>query len=284
MDEDRNLFEKVKRMFSGSEDEEEDVKGEIISLAQEGYKQGYLGPSEALMIRNIFEYGEKNAKDIMTHRKNIIALDGEKTLKEALAFIMEQNYSRLPVYHEEIDDIIGTLHLRDAMRCYFNEKLQNIPIKDLKEYMREVRFIPETKSIDRLFKQMQEDQNHMAIVIDEYGQTAGIVTMEDILEEIFGNIQDEYDQEEEQISRQPDGTYLVNGMAELQDLELILGISFQNEDEFDTLNGFLIDRLDHIPSEEEGCIVAYEGYHFHIQSVEDNTIQTVRIHKLNREN
>ena len=135
-----------------------------------------------------------------------------------------------------------------------------------------------------VLEQMQEDQNHMAIVIDEYGQTAGIVTMEDILEEIFGNIQDEYDQEEEQISRQPDGTYLVNGMAELQDLELILGISFQNEDEFDTLNGFLIDRLDHIPSEEEGCIVAYEGYHFHIQSVEDNTIQTVRIHKLNREN
>lgn len=284
MDEDSNLFEKVKRMFSGSEDEEEDVKGEIISLAQEGYKQGFLGPSEALMIRNIFEYGEKNAKDIMTHRKNIIALDGEKTLQEALAFILKQSYSRFPVYAEEIDDIIGTLHLRDAIRCYFNETLQNIPIKDLKDYMRDVRFIPETKSIDRLFKLMQEDQNHMAIVIDEYGQTAGIVTMEDILEEIFGNIQDEYDQEEEQIIRQPDGTYLVNGMAELSELELLLGISFENEDEFDTLNGFLVDRLDHIPSEDEGCIVAYGGYHFHIQSVEDNTIQTVRIHKLTAEN
>lgn len=284
MDEDSSLFEKVKRMFSGNDDEEEDVKGEIISLVQEGYKQGYLGPSEALMIRNIFEYGEKNAKDIMTHRKNITALDGDTTLQEALPFLLEQNFSRIPVYDEEIDNIIGTIHLRDAMRCYFNEELQNMPIKNLKKYLREVRFVPETKNIDKLFKLMQEDQNHMAIVIDEYGQTAGIVTMEDILEEIFGNIQDEYDQEEEQIIRQPDGTYIVSGMAELSDLELLLDISFENKDEFDTLNGFLIGRLDHIPSEEEGCIVAYEGYHFHIQSVEDNMIQTVRIHKLDSEN
>ncbi|MEF9945088.1 MAG: hemolysin family protein [Lachnospiraceae bacterium] len=279
MEEDGNLFKKMKQMFTVTREEQEDVAEEIISMVDEKHEQGFFAGSEAEMIRNVFEYGDKNAKDIMTHRKNIIALDGEESTKDALAFILEQNYSRFPVYEGEIDNIVGTIHLRDAVKCYFDEKLRGLPIKELKGYVRDVIFIPETKNIDSLFKQMQSEQNHMAIVIDEYGQTSGIVTMEDILEEIFGNIQDEYDEEEESIVLQNDGTYLVKGMTELEDLERIFDLSFEKED-FDTLNGFLIDELDHIPSTEEACAVSYQGYCFQILSVEDNMIQSVRVGKI----
>ena len=156
----------------------------------------------------------------------MVALDGEETLENALTFILEQNKSRFPVYEEDIDSIIGTIHLRDAMKCYFNEQLRHIPIKQLEEYIRPVSFIPETRSIDKLLKKMQEGKYHMAIVIDEYGQTAGLVTMEDIIEEIVGNIQDEYDEEEELIRQEADGSYLADGMTEVEDLEELLGIQF----------------------------------------------------------
>lgn len=266
-------------MFAGNKDEQEDVTEEIISMVDEGHEQGFFVGSEAEMIRNIFEYGEKDAKDIMTHRKNIVALNGDETIKDVLPFILAQNYSRFPVYEDDIDNITGTLHLRDAVKCHFDEALREVPIKDLKVYTRDVSFIPETKSIDKLFKQMQTEQSHMAIVIDEYGQTSGLVTMEDILEEVFGNIQDEYDEEEEEITKQPDGTYIVMGMTELEDLEALLGISFPEEDEFDTLNGFLVDELDHIPAEEEKCVITYEGYCFRVLSVQDNMIREVSISK-----
>ena len=126
---------------------------------------------------------------------------------------------------------------------------------------------------------MQKDKRHMVIVLDEYVQTVGIVTMEDIIEEIVGNIQDEYDEEEELITSQPDGTYIVDGMAQLEDLEEILGINFEEED-YDTINGYLIDCLDRIPSEDEKCTVQFEGYVFQVLSVDNNTIRKVRIMKM----
>ena len=231
------------------------------------------------LIRNIFRYMDKDAKDIMTHRKNIVGLDGNTTLSDAIRFILEENNSRFPVYEEDIDNIIGIVHLRDAMKCYLDDSLRNVRIKDLKEIIRPVSFVPETKSIDKLFQQMQKDKRHMVIVLDEYGQTVGIVTMEDIIEEIVGNIQDEYDEEEELITSQPDGTYIVDGMAQLEDLEEILGINFEEED-YDTINGYLIDCLDRIPSEDEKCTVQFEGYVFQVLSVDNNTIRKVRIMKM----
>lgn len=261
MEDESNLLTKMKRIFSGVKEEGEDVSEEIIDMAH-----------------NVFEYGEKDARSIMTHRKHIVALDGEETLENALTFIIEENKSRFPIYEGDIDSIIGMIHLRDAMKCYFNENLRNIPIKDLKEYIRPVSFIPETRSIDKLLKKMQADKKHLAIVIDEYGQTAGLVTMEDIIEEIVGNIQDEYDEEEELIKHQHDGTYLADGMTEIDDLEKLLGISFA-EDDYETLNGFLIYTLERIPSEEEDCVVFYEGYEFKVLSMENNIIKSVQIKK-----
>ena len=179
---------------------------------------------------------------------------------------------QIPVYEEDIDNIVGILHIRDAMQSYLDGPARKKPVHDLKDAIRPAGFIPETKAIDKLFQQMQQDKSHMVIVLDEYGQTSGIVTMEDIVEEIVGNIQDEYDEEEELIIKQADGTYIVDGMTQLEDLEELLGISF-NEEDYDTINGYLIDCLDRIPSEDEECQVEFGGYLFHVLSVDNNTIR-----------
>lgn len=257
-----SVFQKMKQIFQGEEDE-----------------AGVLGLEASELIKNIFRYMDKDAKDIMTHRKNIIAIEDEESLEDVLHFMLSEKYSRFPVYHESIDEIIGMLHLRDVMSCYLEEESRKKPITEYADYIRPVSFIPETKSIDALFKQMQADKNHIAIVLDEYGQTSGLVAMEDILEEIVGNILDEYDDEDEQIIKQPDGSLLVNGMATLEELEEMLHVPFEKE-ECETLNGFFIHRLDRIPSEEDVNIVEHEGYRFVALSVENNMIETVKIEKM----
>ena len=130
------------------------------------------------LIRNVFRYMDKNARDIMTHRKNIVAIDEEESLEDALHFMLETNYSRFPIYRGSIDEIIGFMHLREAMTCYLKNNYRNVPVKELHSYIRPVDFIPESKNIDRLFKEMQAKKNHIVIVMDEYGQTSGLVTLE----------------------------------------------------------------------------------------------------------
>ena len=202
-----------------------------------------------------------------------------ETLEDALKFMLDENFSRFPIYKEDIDEIVGFLHLRDAMECYLAREQRKIPVSELGDYIRAVTFIPETKSIDTLFREMQVSHNHVVIVLDEYGQTSGLVTMEDILEELVGNILDEHDVEEKMITRLVTGNYLVNGFAELEDLEDYLGIQFDKEN-YGTLNGFLIDQLERIPSQDEHCVVEYEGYRFTVLLVDNNTIRRVKIEKL----
>ena len=246
--EEGSLFQRMKQIFHEDEMDEEMQK------------------EAAGLIRNIFRYMDKDAKDIMTHRKNIVAIDGDWSLEEALQFMLDERFSRFPVYQEDIDEIIGIIHLRD-------------PVKNLEEYLRPVTYIPETKSIDTLFKEMQAAKNHMVVVLDEYGQTSGLVAMEDILEEIVGNILDEYDEEDEMIKKQNDGSMIVNGLTELEDLEDLIPVTFDKED-YETLNGFLIDKLEHIPGEDETCVVDYDGYRFTVLQIDNNIIQTVKIEKV----
>jgi len=276
MDDDNSLFARLKRTLTGKAENAEQATEEIMSIISEGHEQGLIEENEARLIQNVFSYKEKEARDIMAHRKNIVCLDGEWTLNEAMPFILEQSNSRFPIYLEDIDTIIGVIHLRDAMKSYFDEELRNQPIRTLDEYIRPVSFVPETKDIDKLLKQMQDEKNHIVIVLDEYGQTAGLVAMEDILEEIVGNILDEYDEEDEMVVLRDDNTYLARGMTPLDSLEEILGIEFEDEDH-DTLNGFIVMLLEHIPSEDEACIVVYKGFKFDVISVDNNVIQTVRI-------
>ncbi len=260
--EEGSLFQKIRQIFQAEDDMDDGLKKEAAAL-----------------IRNIFRYMDKDAKDIMTHRKNIIAIDGKETLENALKFMLDENFSRFPIYKEDIDEIVGFLHLRDAMECYLAREQRKMPVSELGDYIRAVTFIPETKSIDTLFREMQVSHNHVVIVLDEYGQTSGLVTMEDILEELVGNILDEHDVEEKMITRLVTGNYLVNGFAELEDLEDYLGIQFDKEN-YGTLNGFLIDQLERIPSQDEHCVVEYEGYRFTVLLVDNNTIRRVKIEKL----
>lgn len=262
--------------------EENVTEEEIISIVNEGQEQGVLEAEEAEMISNIIEFNEKAAKDIMTHRKKVVAISSELTIKEALHFMLDENYSRFPLYDGDIDNIVGLLHLKDVMLYYVDPKLCKEP---LTKVAREPYFIPETQSIDVLFHDMQSKKIHMAIAIDEYGQTAGIVAMEDILEEIVGDIQDEYDDEEEDFTRLSDNSYLIRGEASLEELEDELNLTFEEEDmnNYDTLNGLLISLLHHIPEENEKALIRYYDHEYELQEVHNRMIVMVKVRKLSEE-
>ena len=262
-----------------SSQEEGVTEEDIMSMVNEGHEQGVLEASEAEMITNIFELGDKRAEHVMTHRKNLVLLDGSMTLKEAVRFILEEgNHSRFPVYGDNTDDILGVVHLRDVMVWAEKKACENIPIREIPDLMMEAKFIPESRSVDSLFREMQSQKIHMAIVVDEYGQLSGIVTMEDILEEIVGNIQDEYDREEELIRPLGNGAFLISGMASLEDVSEALGIQFTEEEEedYDTLSGLLISLLDRIPGEDERPVIPCGGYDFQVERVEHKRIASVR--------
>jgi putative hemolysin len=251
---------------------------EIISMVNEGHEQGVLQESEARMITNIFELSDKDAKDIMTHRSNIIGIEAGTTLQDAVDFMLEEKNSRYPVYIENIDHIIGMIHVKDACRMLDSGKNGTKPIKSVKNLIREAKFIPETRSIDTLFRSMQSLKTHMVIVIDEYGQTAGLVAMEDILEEIVGNILDEYDDEESFIQEKGEDCYEIEGLTPLDELGSKLGIDFSKE-EFETLNGLIVSRLEHIPQDDDRFTMEYGGYEFKILSVENKVIKNVLVTK-----
>lgn len=252
---------------------------EIISMVNEGHEQGVLQASEAEMIHNIFEFDDKEAKDIMTHRRHIVAMDGSQNLKDVLACMLDKNNSRFPVYREDIDDIIGMIHIKDAMMQSRQQEYLNWAVQDIPGLVREALFIPETRNINDLFKVMQSQKNHMVVVVDEYGQTAGIVAMEDILEEIVGNILDEYDEDDTMIVKQSDDSYIMNGMAPFDEVCDALEMELEEED-YDTLNGYLISLIDKIPGDNEQFQLREHGWHFHVTSVKDKMIQTVIVTKI----
>lgn len=264
--------------------EEDDVtEEEIISMVNEGHEQGVLESSTAEMITNIFQMNDKDAQDIMTHRKNINAIEASMGLSDALEYMLEQNNSRYPVYEEEIDNIIGILYLRDVAKVLHSQpQRREEPVSIIPGLIREATFVPETKHIDELFHKMQIEKIHMVIVVDEYGQTAGLVAMEDILEEIVGNIFDEYDVEEEHIKKAVDGSLRMEGLTPLEEVSQVLNLEFDDV-EFDTLNGLLTYLLERIPAEDETPEVTYGGYRFQILSMENNIISSVEVTKLPEE-
>ncbi len=255
---------------------------EIISMVAEGHEHGVFEAGEVEMITNIFEFGDKKANDIMTHRNHIMAIDSSMPFKDALGFMLEESNSRYPVYEENLDHIVGVLYLKDAMRAHTNDESLNQPVGTVEGLLREAVFVPETKNIDDLFRSMQSGKNQMVIVMDEYGQTSGLVTMEDILEEIVGNIMDEYDPEENHIEEKGENEYVIEGIMKLEDLEARFDISF-GETEFETLNGYLISKLDRIPDEDENSEIEIDGYLFKIVKVEKNVIQSVLVTKAAKE-
>ena len=252
---------------------------EIMSMVNEGHENGVLQESEAEMINNIFTLDQKEAKDIMTHRKQIMALDGTCSLQEVLAEIRDMGYSRYPVYLDDVDNIIGIIHIKDILNQMLDQTNMEQQLTKINYLIRPASFIPETRNIDVLFKNMQSQKIHMVIVVDEYGQTSGLVTMEDILEEIVGNIFDEHDAEEEQIVEEADGSYVIDGMTAFDDVCELLEIQGEELEDFDTLSGFLISRINKIPVNGEHYQVSAYGYRFDVLLVEHRVIRTVRVTK-----
>ena len=249
---------------------------EIISMVNEGQEQGVLDAGEVEMISNIMGLGDKEAQDIMTPKKKIVTVNAEMSLEEALRFMLSENYSRYPLYQGNRDNIIGVLHMKDVVSAYISDELKNKPISEI---AREPYFVPDTQNINILFHDMQSKNIHMVIVIDEYGQTAGLVALEDFLEEIVGNIQDEYDVDENMIIKVDENSVTVKGSISLEELEDELDIKLHNED-YDTLNGLLISLMDRIPGDGEQATLTHQGYQFEVLETKHKMTQQVRISKL----
>ena len=253
---------------------------EIISIVDEAHEQGVIEEYEAEMIQNIISFNETEAHDIMTHRKNVVAFDEEVLLKNMIDTMLEEGNSRYPVYEENIDNIKGIVHYKDALKFMTQNPWAKFkPLKELPGIIREAALIPETRGIGDLFHPMQAKKIHMAVVVDEYGQTAGIVTMEDILEEIVGDILDEYDEDEITIRAQKDNSLIIDGLAYLEDVAEELDVDF-GDVEFETLNGYLTSILGHIPTKKDiDTTIKANGYCFTILSIGNKTIGKVRAEK-----
>lgn len=250
---------------------------EIIAIVNEGQEKGILQANEAEMINNIFELSDKQAKDIMTNRNNISGLDADIKVKDALWEILNNNYSRYPVYEENIDHIVGILHIKDLVRVQSENPKLNKTLKETAGLIRDAVFVPETRAVDALFEEMQATKTQMVIVVDEYGQTSGLVAMEDILEEIVGNIQDEYDADVHMIQKhEKEEIYQIDGLTRLEDLTDAFGIDF-GEQEFETINGYLVSLMEKIPEEDDLFETRIGNYRFKVMEVENKVIKTIQV-------
>ncbi len=262
----------VSKIFGVSEQEEEIVtEEEIKMLVNQGEEKGAIEEAERELINNVFDFNDIVASEIMTHRTDMYAIEIEEDLYEILDEMDEYKYSRIPVYEETIDNIKGILFLKDILKLVSQNK--KIKVKDI---VKEAYFVPESKPIDEIFKELQTNKKQMAIVVDEYGGTAGLLTMEDILEELVGNIFDEYDDVEVEYKKIDDNTYLVEGSVSLYELKKIIGIEIP-EGDYETLSGYLIEKLGRFPEENEHPVLEDERLTYRIEEYEDKRIQWVKI-------
>ncbi len=249
---------------------------DVISLVNEGHEDGNILASEAVMIQNIFEFSDTDVKDIMTHRKNIVAIDGDWTLRQAIEFINDNNVSRYPVYIEELDNIIGILHIKDIL-TYYDKDIDKVLVKDLEDLLSVAEFVPETHGINTLFAKMQTKKRHMVIVMDEYGQVSGLLSLEDILEEIVGNIEDEHDEEDSSIEIRADHSFIMDGSTTLEDVEEIIGTKLS--DDFETLNGYLISLYGKIPEEGKAFTLEDDNFIYYVKNVSEKVIGEVFVRR-----
>ena len=252
---------------------------EIRLLVDAGNETGGIEESQREMINNIFTFDDVPVSDVMTHRKDMTAVPKTATAKETAAIALEGGYSRIPVYDTQIDTIIGIVLVKDLLPLVGIAK--DSPVTEL---MREVGFVPETAKCRDVFQQMRRDKAQFAIVSDEYGGTAGMVTMEDLLEEIVGNIQDEYDDEEAEFTEIAEGIYSISGEADPEDILPKLGVPFEPDDEFDTMSAFVVHLLGRIPEEGEALSAEQDGIRYTLLSYEDNWISRIQAERIRTEN
>ena len=265
----------ISKLFGVSENEEEIVtEEEIKMMVDQGEESGTIEEEEKELINNVFEFNDITVSEIMTHRTDIFAIDINISAGELLEEIIKDDckHSRIPVYDETIDEIKGVLYVKDLLK---NIQKKTFKIKNI---MKEAYFVSQNKLINELFRELQKNKKQIAIIVDEYGGTAGLITMEDILEEIVGDIYDEYDEIEEEYEKIDDRTYIISGSMPIYDVNKLLE-SHIPEGDYDTLSGYLQEELGRIPSEEENPIIETEELTFKIEEYEDKRILKVKVCK-----
>ncbi len=261
----------VSKLFGISGTDEETVtEEEIRMMVDVGEEKGSIKEEEKELINNVFEFNDKVVSEIMIHRKDIYAIDINSDIDNILKELDEYKYSRIPVYEENIDNIVGMLFIKDLLANV--KKKEKVKISKI---IREPYFVSENKPIDELFRDLQKNKHQLAIVLDEYGGTAGLVTMEDIIEELVGNIFDEYDEEEKEFEKIDDNTFLISGSVSIHDLRKILGVEIP-EGEYDTLSGYLIELLGRIPSDDEKPVIETKRVTYKIEDYEEKRILWVK--------
>lgn len=265
--------------FDPNADEEVVTEEEIRMMVDVGQEKGVIEDTQKEMINNVFEFDDIDAADIMTHRTDISAVEVNEPVQDVIQISIQEGYSRIPVYEEELDNVIGIAYIKDLLKFIGNDLPEN---KTLRDFIRKPLYVPETKKCGDLFREMTESHIQMAIVVDEYGGTAGIVTLEDIVESIVGNIQDEYDNEDEEISKINDTTFTIDGTTDLDEVEEITGLEFP-EGDYDTLGGFVISLLGYLPEDGEMNTAEYENVRFTVLNVEDRRIGKIKLEILPKE-
>lgn len=261
----------LKRFFKK---ENSTTEEEIKQLVDDD--NGELEMSQREMINKVFEFDDTTAGDIMTHRTDIIAVEDDKSIMDVVKAAIDEGFSRIPIFHEDLDNILGIIYVKDLLKFVGCEISKD---EDIKAYIREPLYVPETIPCGRLFEKMTDTRIQLAVVVDEYGGTAGLVTIEDIIEELVGDIEDEYDEEDESIQKLDENTYIFEGVTDIEDVEDALGISFPDGD-YDTLAGFVISRLGFVPTQNDvDAVVDYSGVVFTVLEVEDRRIEKIKASK-----
>lgn len=267
----------VVRLFGvdPNSDDEHVTEEEIRMMVDVGEEKGVIEETQAEMIDNIFEFDDLDVGDVMTHRTEMTAIEVNRSLEEVAEIAVENGYSRIPVFEEDPDNIVGILYAKDLLKFVG----RGIP-KDLTiaKVMRKALYVPETQSCGDLFKAMNESRTQFAIVIDEYGGTAGIVTLEDVIESIVGNIQDEYDDEEEEIIQINETTFTIDGTTDLDEVDELVGTELP-EGDYDTLGGFVISLLGYLPGEigDEPIVAEYKNLKFTVLSIDERRIDEIKV-------
>ena len=267
----------VSKIFGVSANEEESVtEEEIRMMVDVGEEKGTIDKEASEMINNVFEFNDKVVSEIMVPRNDVYAIDMNLSVSKVIDMISEDpefRYSRIPVYDENIDEIKGIVYIKDIL---LSDKNKSIKIKN---FVKEAYYVPETMSVNKLFEGLRKNRKQIAVVVDEYGGTAGIVTMEDVLEEIVGEIYDEYDLVEKSYEQIDENTYMLNGGMSISDVEKVLNIDIPDGD-YDTISGYLIEELGRIPDEKEKPVIETEKAVYKVEKVEDRRIIKIKACKV----
>lgn len=279
----RGLSRLIGRLFGADpvKADESVTKEEIRMLVDAGNEMGFIEESQKEMINNIFEFDDTTAGEVMTHRTEIVAIDKDAKISEVVYLAINEGFSRLPVYEKDMDNILGLIYVKDLLCLVGCNSSEEFKISD---FIRPVMYVPESVKCRALFAEFKKQKAHMAIVVDEYGGTAGLVSMEDVLESIVGDIEDEYDEQEEEIQQLAEDAYILDGTVELKEVSKLTGLSFEEEDEdLDTLGGFLIHRLGHIPDKDEAPEIVHSGWRFTVLGMDERRIDKVSMQRIQPE-